>query len=166
MTENTPNRNYPYPSLSQSPYYDDFENMILGVDTDMASALDKSEGSTKLKRVDTGVWEAASAGVKYFSPDQHGGIYGKVIRKYYSGTNAYTALNAIDLDGGNVKKVAGGGGRCGSTFGDFAFPGSTDSYPSQVDGQKFEFGTIFTGAYDFWVDYTLNVDPTESPWPQ
>jgi len=42
--------------------------------------------ASKLKRVDTGVWETGQAGVEYYSPDQRGGLYGVIYRALYSGT--------------------------------------------------------------------------------
>ncbi len=52
--------------------------------------------SDKLVRVDTGVLEVATAGVEYYSPDQHGSYFGTVYRQYHG---AKVTGNSIAVTG-------------------------------------------------------------------
>lgn len=56
----------------------------------------RTELNSQLRRIDTGSYEQASAGVEYYSPNQHGGYYGVVIRKY---------LNALQSRGGTLAQI-------------------------------------------------------------
>ena len=51
-------------------------------------STDLSEGGTKLKRLDTGVWEAAQEDVEYYAPYQFqfGNIYGTVVMTFFDST--------------------------------------------------------------------------------
>jgi hypothetical protein len=59
-----------------------------------------SSDKTKLKNASTGVWENAVVDTEYISPNQHGSIYGTVIRTYFG-----SSLPSYLTTGNNVAKI-------------------------------------------------------------
>lgn len=124
----------------------------------------------KVQRVDDSQWEVAQDGVQYFSPNQHGGRHGTVIRKYYSGNpaGATTALEddvlgvwdkLIDV-GGNVTAVSVDGNQV--TINSYFSAASAVRLSLEFSSPKMQLilrlGTAFddiTDTYDAWVEYTL-----------
>lgn len=104
----------------------------------------------KLRRVDTGLWEAAQIGVEYYSPNQHGGIYGTIYRQYH-GALAHDASISIS---GITKMVDNGG-----TFnGDVNYSGHTSDGTDHLYIYRVANAvkmSITTWLHtDGWVDYT------------
>lgn len=125
------------------------------------SALD----TMLLERVDTGVWELAQTGVQYFAPDQHGGLYGKVIRQYFTGTvtATYTTLSTSIV----YSKILSSGGWVDDSASGFLRPfgttGTTFAY-GRDSVTDIAFSSDQTGdTYYVWVDYTLTTPPSRSP---
>jgi hypothetical protein len=56
--------------------------------------------ASKLMRVDTGAYETAQDDTEYYSPNQHGSIYGTIYRQYFT-----TSLPTSLTSGGNVTRV-------------------------------------------------------------
>ena len=56
--------------------------------------------SITLKRLDTGAAETAQVDVEYYSPEQHGGIYGTIVRTYFG-----TSLPAYLSSGTSVAEI-------------------------------------------------------------
>lgn len=109
-----------------------------------------NNNNNTLKRVDTGVYETAQIGVEYYSPDQHGGIYGTVYRQYHGAkTNGQTITTT------GITNLVSFGGTFNSDTCYFGFAGDgvsritltriTNAVRCDVTGWN-----ITTG----WVDYT------------
>ncbi len=117
--------------------------------------------STTLQRVDTSVYETVLEGVEYFSPDQQGGSYGKIIRQYYAGVSATSTLNAVTISG-LAHQITSGGYVTSGTPEEYPFPWG-DPYANdlaRVVNDTFTIGTSWTGPYSVWVDYTKTTAPT------
>jgi len=135
---------------------------------------------TVLQRVDDMTWETATAGVQYFSPDQHGGIHGKVVRKYYSGTGEATEIVILEADFALTKDAVGSGGVLISDTGTDNSRVLLNSYISDtVRGNIYVQGSsddlvLIRGVahqqsgdgWEVWADYTLQTPPTTRPTGQ
>ncbi|CAM3874903.1 Low-density lipoprotein receptor repeat class B [Vibrio aerogenes CECT 7868] len=66
---------------------------------DVNSQITQHQG--QLKRLDTAVWETPNIGVEYYSPDQHSGIFGDIIRLYIDPTLG-TEDTIISMPGGEL----------------------------------------------------------------
>ena len=123
-----------------------------------------------LQKVSDGTWEESSTGTVYFSPDQHGGIYGVVVRQYWSGANAYTGIggSGTGVAISNYSALAAYGGYIThGTDGELGFPWheGTAADDAYLDDGTFVIGSNFTGAYKVWVDY-VDSTVTDKPSPK
>lgn len=141
-----------------------------GITTDQSNLSSIDTGL--LQRVDTGVLEAAQTGVEYFSPDQHGGIHGKIVRRYFSGTTAASSIDTTVLSSCGYSKIINFGGYVDAGSSPLAIGGylSSDGFGAlQVSSGdlKLANGTSYYGKpYELWVDVILTTPPTTSPTGQ
>jgi len=173
----TPNLDLQYPDERGAAveWADLYEANLLKID----AIADFSEGGTKLKRVSDGARVAATTGVELFSPDQHGGIYGKVIRKYYSGApDGPTTILEDDVlgvwqyflgRGGPVKNLGDGA----QVVTDSYFSAASVSRVSLVFASpKLQLALQVGDAFDdlddtylVYADFTLVTPPSLPVWP-
>ncbi len=113
----------------------------------------------KLKNYQDNCYEIAMVGNEYFSPKQHGGIYGTVYRQYFT-----TTLPADLTSGNNVSKlldytiIALGGGNRHVLRGFASDGGSVESYIhlTGTSGNN-NLLLVVTGVFsspEGWVEYT------------
>jgi hypothetical protein len=128
---------------------------IGSIETD--ALVDLSEGGTKHQRVDTGVWETAQSGVEYYSSESEDALFGTVYRKYYSGTDFYSDLNAVEVSASLNEHVASGGWISTVLLSkQFPFPWADNdgTHLAKVQSKAFTIGTYWDSNYKIWVDYT------------
>jgi hypothetical protein len=127
-----------------------------------------------LKNIDTGVWETAQIGEEYFSPDQCGGRYGKIVRQYFADTITTEGEQTLVSESTWDKIISYGGyKKTDSTGTVIAVAGgyNTDNFTAiQRNGGTgdviFHLGEVFDDvddSYEIWVDYVLETEPTLSP---
>lgn len=118
----------------------------------IGSKLTKSIETDKLKRVDTSIYETATAGVEYISPDQHGGYFGTIYRQYH-GVKEHG--NSITITG--ITKLIDFGGRWNTinVYGGLMYDG-TATIRILKGTNKIDFIIIGTAPIqEGWVDYVI-----------
>jgi hypothetical protein len=126
--------------------------------------------SIQLERVDDNTLETAQEEVEYFSPDQQGGVWGKVVRQYFSGTTSATTVTVANTSAGVSHSIKSGGyielGSERLPLGYFTASGNYDisQIRSASGGLYFVVGSSLTSHnYVVWVDYIKTTEPTTSP---
>lgn len=122
---------------------------------------------TQLRRSSDGSYVTTAVSTEYYSPDQHGGIYGTVYRKYYSfgstGDNG-TITVSMGITPTAILNIGGYARNADSGY-DISIPsGKPDSSSSaRTDMSVYVTGSTFTIDFDqygncssgkFWIDYT------------
>lgn len=107
--------------------------------------------STKLVRSDNGVLETATAGVEYFSPNQHGSYFGTVYRQYHG-----AKANGGSITTTGITKLLEFAGRFNTIN---AYNGYTDQGSASIRMLKStnKIDIIIVGTMPInegWVDYT------------
>ncbi len=118
----------------------------------IGSKLTRSIGTDKLKRVDTGVYETATAGVEYISPDQHGECFGIIYRQYH-GDKVHG--NSITITG--ITKLIDFSGRWNTinVYRGLMYDG-TATIRIMKSTNKIDFVIIGTAPIqEGWVDYVI-----------
>lgn len=143
--------------------------LAYGVSTTIVSEMDP----TLLERVDTGDFEHAVPGVDYFSPDQHGGVHGKVIRRYIERTITTAGTQTLWTDLGIKGIISHGGQLNDASTAKIDAMGYVSSegyggiyYNNSTGGVTLRLGSSFDDVGDtllVHVDYVLNTEPARSP---
>ncbi len=105
--------------------------------------------NNKLQRIDNGAYETAQVGVEYYSPNQHGGIYGIICRQYH-GTKSNG--NQIAITG--ITKLVDFGGLCDSqtAYNGYTNDGTNYIYVNKgVDLVQFNISGLTLN--EGWIDY-------------
>jgi len=135
---------------------------------------------TVLQRADDMTWETAVDDVRYFSPDQQGGIYGKIFRKYFTFGPLVNGGNIIANDADFITATcrilgSGGGGFADNdvsySLGYNTSGGTLTSVSGGADDDFFVYvgGSPGTGGECIlkgWVDYTISVAISTRPTGQ
>lgn len=116
----------------------------------------------KIKRADTGAWEAAQVGVEYIRPNQEGGIHGIVYRQYFTdalpegltaGDNVSDLINfAIIYDDTANRSVARGNTDDGTQSAHIVLSGAVDGAAGNLTLAVGGTSVLHSG----WVDYCKN----------
>ena len=124
-----------------------------------------TKGNSKLMKVSDDLFETAQTGVEYYSPSQHGGIYGTVYRKYFDVPNIAAGgfvTIALGLTPNHVPNVGGyvilntsgnkvligtGSGNTASDIGIYVHVDGSDLILNANAGINWDSGYC-------WVDYT------------
>jgi len=114
------------------------------------TALDDLESAvTKLQRVSNGVFETAQTGVEYYSPNQHGRIYGEIYRQYHG-----VKTNGQTLTTTGIERLIDFGGMMN---GDMTYRGHTHSGSEYIwvhrEINSVQFNVSGWNIDDGWVDY-------------
>jgi hypothetical protein len=118
---------------------------------------------TKIRRSSDGAFVTTANGTEYYSPDQHGGIYGTVYRKYYNLGSAGDNGTVTVSIGVTPTRVLNIGGYVRHSDGrDISIPSGKPS-SDRSDMWVYVNGSTFTIDFDndgncssgkVWIDYT------------
>lgn len=126
---------------------------------------------TVLQRADTGVWETAQTGVEYFSPNQRGGIYGKILIRFFSGTTEASADTTV-LSSCGWNGIYSYGGYVDNTTAklelkSYLSTGGFGGLRIESDAVVLRVGTAFYSySYFLHAEYTKTSPPSLSPTGQ
>ncbi len=85
--------------------------------------------SFSLQRVSDGIFVTASVGIEYWSPDQHGSIFGNVYRRYYAIQDVVGAGGSINIaHGATISRVVDLKGVFEDQAGNIWYPGNHSDY--------------------------------------
>jgi hypothetical protein len=121
--------------------------------------------NSKLMRVDTNVYESAQTGVEYYSPNQNGGISGKIYRRYVplvacAGGGSANAPYGFTVSGAvqDYKYMVDCGGGYMTTLPHIDYGSTVRNIEIQAHTDRFMIycgSSISTGTTGYaWVDYT------------
>lgn len=122
-----------------------------------------------LQRIDTGEFEPAQEGIEYFSPEQQGGIYGKIVRQYFSGTTTTETQQILSSSDISFPMGSEGYVEFGTERLPFGYITSSGNYNiskarSTTAGLYFVVGPSLTSNnYSCWVDYVKISSISTSP---
>ena len=146
------------------------QNQIIGALKDgtlsikTESIIAKDGFATELWDVAGGHFETAVDSVEYYSPNQHGGIYGTIYRQYFTvgniaaGGEITIALGLtpnhvpnvggyVTLSGGNKMLIGSGSGNTGDNIGMYVYVNGSDLNLNANTGTDWDSGFC-------WIDYT------------
>ncbi len=136
-------------------------NLKVGGNLEVSGVATVNVNSNKLRRVSNGLFETAQVDTEYYSPDQHGGIYGTIYRQYF-GTSLPASLtsgsivsklidSAVYVDDGSNRFQITGWASDGTNTSCIGFSGMSGNGNLYFYEAGAAFGGNIAGG---WVDYT------------
>lgn len=93
---------------------------------------------------------------EYVSPNQHGGAFGTVYRKYYRGLSAVGELHSVQVHASLTGHIDSGGYVSTAAMAQYPYPWG-DAFAADLaktESKAFTIGSSWAGPFRLWVDYT------------